>query len=122
MDQDEFYLEADENGFYARDEVALHSKFVIDTVAEGVAVIEEHIQEQIDNYNLTNGVLFADVHACANYKDTAGYIHKEFCADIWDFNVATWEAGRTLQAGIIDAIPPAPTKAEFKALLPVWGA
>ncbi len=86
----------------------------------GLTAVEEHIQEQVDRYNLDNEVAFTNAHNCADYKDMAGYTHQQFCIDIWAFNVEVFEAARGMQDTVLSGIPPIPTEAEFKALLPVY--
>lgn len=82
--------------------------------------VEKHIQDPIDIYNIANGVKFAHAHSCANYKDMTGYAHQQFCIDIWDFNVAVWEAARTIQVDVLTNTIPQPTPEEFVAMLPVF--
>lgn len=89
-------------------------------VALGESAVTSHIQEPINSYNNTHGTKFGSVHNCANYKDSAGYTHKQFCMDVWLFNVEVWEAARAMQETVLSGIPPIPTEAEFKALLPIY--
>ena len=94
------------------------------TEAEKVAIAElatnEHIDAPIAKYNATNLTNFGGIHNCANYKDTAGYTHKQFCTDVWQFNVDVWEIARQIQIDSLTGVIPEPTLEEFMEMLPVY--
>ena len=69
----------------------------------------EFIQARVDEYNLANGTKFDNVHNCESYSRTVGYTHQIFCAQVWTWNVAVWEAVR--------AITTIPTDIEFQDTL-----
>ena len=87
-------------------------------IADGEALVESHVQEQIDIYNEANGVRFNSVDSCSKYVGQTAYEHQPFCVAILAFNCATWEAARLAQ---IDGRVTADTTAEeFIAMLPVF--
>lgn len=89
-------------------------------LARGERIVEEHIQEPIDTYNLTHGLKFKDAHACSNYKENIHYPHHVFCGDIWMFNVGVWMIARNIQSDVSNGTIAQPTDEEFKAMLPIY--
>ena len=96
-------------------------KQIID-IKNAESIVEKHIQKPIDEYNLANGVKFANAHSCANYRDISGYAHQQFCIDAWTFNAATWEKARSIQTDVLTGTIQQPTREELIAMLPVFGA
>lgn len=78
------------------------------------------IQSEVDAYNAANNVIFADVHSCQAYAGVDGYSHQAFCAAVWAWNVAVWEASRLVIAAVIAGERAVPTVSELLAELPVF--
>ena len=83
-------------------------------------LIEAHIQEPIDIYNSTYGLVFKDAHSCANYINNISYTHYNFCFDAWNFNVDVWEEARRLQSEVEAGNIYISSLAELKSMLPIY--
>jgi len=83
-------------------------------------VVDYHIQSKISEYNKINGTAFTNVHHCANYKDAVGYTHRQFCSDVWVWNVQVWETARGVQTEVISGARQIPTDEELITLLPEY--
>lgn len=88
--------------------------------AECERAISALIQGEVDAYNAANNVIFADVHSCQAYAGVDGYSHQAFCAAVWAWNVAVWEAARVVLAAVIAGERAVPTVSELLAELPVF--
>lgn len=85
-----------------------------------VKTVDAYIQKPIDDYNKTNGTLFASVHNCSTYLPVTTYAHREFCQKAVDFNAAVWTKAREIESEILGGIKEMPSKEEFVKLLPKW--
>jgi len=89
-------------------------------IADGEALVESHVQVEIDKYNEEHGVHFTDVDSCHKYTGQDGYIHQQFCVDIVAYNTSCWEKARIAQQdGVVTMNT---TAEEFLAVLPAFGA
>lgn len=86
----------------------------------GELAVITYLQERVSIYNEAHGLVFQDVHACANYKDVIGYTHKQFCEDVWAWNVAVWEEARLILADIVAGERLVPTIEGLIAELPMY--
>ena len=85
-------------------------------IADGEAVVESHVQAEVDKYNEANGTNFTDVDSCNKYVLQDTYAHQQFCIDIVAFNCLVWKTARQLQAD--GTVGMDTTEEEFIALLP----
>ena len=90
-----------------------------DYIKLGESIVNRYIQSIVDVYNKEHGLSFKDVHSCANYKDMENYTHRQFCIDIWNFNVQVWEEVRNVILPSIDFNNP-PSEEQFLAMLPIY--
>ena len=113
------YKEVD--GKMVPDTVAINKNKLNIARAELVLATKKHIQYVVDKYNKDHSVLFDNVHSCANYRFNDGYVHQQFCNDVWDYNEAVWEKARKTEEQVLKGEIPLPTKDEFIAMLPAYG-
>jgi hypothetical protein len=86
----------------------------------GEVLVTNLIQQRVDTYNAAHGLVFESAHSCSNYRDIAGYTHRQFCDDIWLWNVAVWEAARAIMYAVVIGARTAPSEAELLAELPAY--
>ena len=86
---------------------------ITQAVQEFTSVTTFFIQSKVDQYNAASGTAFGSVHACECYRHDIGYTHQPFCARVWAWNIAVWEAVRLYQATATTI----PTDEEFQAVL-----
>lgn len=92
-----------------------HEESMSNIILAGEDLVTTYIQIEVEKFNEANRTAFADIHAMANYKDSALYTHAKACGDLWLWNESVWMAARDAQA---QAITDGLTSEEFLALLP----
>lgn len=84
------------------------------------AAVTSLVHSQVAAYNQAHGIAFENVHNCESYSRAEGYTHRQFCLDVWAWNVAVWEAARAILADVESGDRSMPTVAELLAELPVY--
>lgn len=125
---DETRLTKKSNGDYEKyynadmslDTDTINAEAIQKMIADGEALVESHVQAEVDKYNEANGTNFTNVDSCNKYVLQDTYAHQQFCIDVVAFNCLVWETARQLQAdGEVGADT---TAEEFIAMLPVFNA
>lgn len=105
--------------FYPAEDIS-EAEILQRRIHEASGAVTTLIQSQVDAYNQAHGLAFDSVHNCESYSRVDGYTHQQFCIDVWNWNVAAWEAARAILADVEAGERDMPTVAEFLADLPVY--
>lgn len=87
---------------------------------EAADTVAKIIQDRVDAYNEAHGLAFSDVHNCESYSRVTTYSHRQFCEDVWLWNVEMWETARAIQGEVVAGQMQIPTAEEFIAMLPEY--
>ena len=96
----------------AEAEVVEKNKLVVDE-------IDKLIQNEIDTYNLGNGVAFVDINSLSKYALVPTYTHYDFCISTITWVASVWETLRQIQVDVVTKVRTEPTLEELLNELPV---